>query len=63
MPEKKTGDKKVAEDKIFNPYTGKYHEIPVEGSLGILALGAAGLKAWRKRKAEEGINSPKKENG
>jgi len=27
-------------------------EIPIEGSLGILALGAVGIKAWRKMKKE-----------
>ncbi len=27
-------------------------EIPVEGSLGILAYGAQGLDAWRKKKSE-----------
>lgn len=27
-------------------------EIPVEGSLGILAYGYQGLKAWRKKKRE-----------
>ena len=27
-------------------------EIPKEGSLGILALGAVGIKAWRKKRLE-----------
>ena len=27
--------------------------VPLEGSLGVLAMGAVGLKAWRKRRAEE----------
>lgn len=27
-------------------------DIPYEGSLGILALGAVGLTAWRKKRAE-----------
>ncbi|MBL0329893.1 MAG: hypothetical protein IPP64_10870 [Bacteroidetes bacterium] len=29
-------------------------EIPAEGALGILALGAVGIKAWRKKRAEDG---------
>ena len=28
-----------------------YH-IPPEGSLGLLALGAVGIRAWRKKRAE-----------
>lgn len=31
---------------------GKPFEIPLQGSLGILALGDIGLMAWRKRKLE-----------
>ena len=31
-------------------------DIPYEGSLGILALGAVGLTAWRKKRAE--VNAP-----
>ena len=27
-------------------------EIPVEGSLGLLAYGAQGIKAWRKKRKE-----------
>jgi len=27
-------------------------EIPVQGSLGILAFGAQGLRAWRKKRLE-----------
>jgi len=27
--------------------------VPLEGSLGVLALGAVGIKAWRKKRAEE----------
>ena len=28
-------------------------EITADGSLGILALGAVGIKAWKKKRAEE----------
>ena len=33
---------------------GKPFDIPVDGSLGILALGAVGVKAWRERRKETG---------
>ena len=36
----KKGQKKNEKEQKF--------DIPVEGSMGLLALGAAGLKAWRK---------------
>jgi hypothetical protein len=39
--------------KLINKETGKEFEIPVEGSLGLLALGAVGLKAWRMKKSED----------
>jgi len=28
---------------------GREFEIPVEGSLGLLALGAVGIQAWRRK--------------
>ncbi len=31
------------------------HQIPIQGSLGLLALGAKGLLAWRKAKKEAGF--------
>ena len=31
---------------------GKPYEVPVEGSLGLLALGAVGLMAWRTKREE-----------
>lgn len=31
---------------------GKKFEVPAEGSLGLLALGAVGLIAWREKKKE-----------
>ena len=36
------------------------YEIPVEGSLGLLALGDLGLIAWRYRRQQESLKSPKK---
>lgn len=32
--------------------TGEVFEIPIQGSLGLLALGDIGLMAWRNKKAE-----------
>ena len=43
----------------FNSYEDFYAQIPYEGSLGILALGAFGLMAWRKKKAEIDARSSK----
>jgi CO/xanthine dehydrogenase Mo-binding subunit len=34
------------------PQPGDVYEIPVEGSLGLLALGYRGLVAWREKRAE-----------
>jgi hypothetical protein len=31
------------------------YEITAEGSLGVLALGAVGIKAWRKKRQEETV--------
>ncbi len=33
---------------LITDENGNEFKIPVEGSLGLLALGAVGLKAWRK---------------
>lgn len=33
-------------------------EIPEAGSLGILALGAVGIKAWRKKRLESASTNP-----
>jgi len=38
-------------------------EIPVDGSLGLLALGAVGLKAWRKKREEVKKRNESKEQG
>ena len=49
-------------DKKENKTPAEF-EIPLEGSLGLLALGAVGLKAWRKKKEEvKKANEKKKEN-
>lgn len=34
------------------PTPGAEYEVPVEGSLALLALGARGLEAWRAKRAE-----------
>lgn len=31
---------------------GSTYEVPVEGSLALLALGARGIEAWREKRAE-----------
>lgn len=37
------------------------YDVPVEGSLGLLALGAAGIKAWREKRDELKKQQAKKE--
>jgi len=37
---------------------GKKFEVPVEGSLGLLALGAVGIQAWRKKQREMNYKNP-----
>jgi hypothetical protein len=39
------------------------YTIPVEGSLGLLALGAEGLRAWRKKKEEAASVAKPSKNG
>ena len=39
---------------------GDVYEIPVEGSLGLLALGATGLKLWRGKRAQANKKADKK---
>jgi hypothetical protein len=31
----------------------KVYEVTAQGSLGLLAMGAAGIRAWRKKREEE----------
>ncbi|HEU4717863.1 MAG TPA: hypothetical protein VFU15_08510 [Bacteroidia bacterium] len=39
-------------DPVNEP-AGKTYNIPADGSLGLLALGIDGLKAWRKKRREQ----------
>ena len=45
---KKSTSKNSTSTKLINAV-----EIPTDGSLGLLALGAVGIKAWRKKREEE----------
>lgn len=40
------------ENKPATPTPGDQYDIPVQGSLGLLALGYKGLKLWREKKAQ-----------
>ncbi len=40
------------ENRSFETFESFYDSIPYEGSLGILALGAMGVMAWRKKRAD-----------
>ncbi len=42
---------------------GKPFDVPVKGSVGLLALGYRGLMAWRARRIEEGYEPKKKDGG
>ncbi len=37
---------------------GTEFEVPVEGSLGLLALGAFGIQTWRKKQREMNYKNP-----
>lgn len=52
--EKNSGEN-INSKKIINAI-----EIPADGSLGLLALGAVGVKAWRKKRDEEKLKENKK---
>ena len=43
----KKSSENINSKKIINAI-----EIPADGSLGLLALGAVGIKAWRKKREE-----------
>ncbi len=45
-------EKKNKELNIINTETNTVVDIPVEGSLGLLALGAVGLEAWRAKREQ-----------
>lgn len=45
-------EKKNNEINIINTETNTVVDIPVEGSLGLLALGAVGLEAWRAKREQ-----------
>lgn len=40
----------------------KTYEVTAEGSLGLLAMGAVGIRAWRKKREEEKLNSKPETN-
>ena len=45
---------KSNQESQFQTPDGKAYEVPVEGSLGLLALGYVGLKAWREKRQATG---------
>lgn len=46
-------EKSSSPENKNNKQENKIFEIPINGSLGLLALGAVGIKAWRKKREEE----------
>ena len=45
------------QDNIIKNKKAKEYEIPLEGSLGLLALGYRGLVAWREKREKEGYKT------
>lgn len=43
------------DEKVYSSYEEFYADIPVEGSLGILAMGASGIIPWRIKREKAGI--------
>lgn len=42
----------------YDNYEDFYKDLPIEGSLGILAYGASAVLAWKKKRAENGWVPP-----
>jgi hypothetical protein len=53
----------TSKEKVVITFNGKPFEVPPGGSLGVLALGNVGIKAWKKAKKafEESEKNDKKE--
>ena len=49
---KKDTEKSGSKNTPLITHDGKPFEIPVEGSIGLLALGATGLMLWREKKKQ-----------
>jgi len=49
---------KNLKQRIIHKKDGEEFEIPPEGSLGLLALGAVGIQLWRKKQREVNYKNP-----
>lgn len=56
------GDNAALTDDIFYTEDGHPFTVTEEGSVGLLALGAAGLKAWRKVRIQAAQNKKREDN-
>jgi hypothetical protein len=52
----KRNEKDKENPKPQMPEKGSPYEIPVEGSLGLLAVGYRGLVAWREKRKQKGYH-------
>ncbi len=58
MKKDTTGNTKNSDENVIFTKDGKKFDIPAEGSLGLLALGAAGVQLWRKKQREVNYKNP-----
>jgi hypothetical protein len=59
MAEKKDGSPHDSlKVQHYDSFEDFYRDLPLEGSLGVLALGAAGVLAWKRKRQEAGWTPP-----
>ncbi len=52
-------DQEPLQQKKYESFDQFYEDIPIEGSLGLLAYGASGILAWKKKRQEAGWVPPR----
>ena len=60
-------NEQAMDSKSYSSYEEFYDDIPIEGSLGILAMGASGVIPWRIKREKAGFSpefiNPEPEEG
>lgn len=54
--------KKKEDPSLIKDENNKAYDIPLEGSLGLLASGYKGIMMWRQKRSEYGKTLPQKTN-